>query len=180
MFRQYFMNGLMALAALGLVLTGYNAFVADSEDGHSATDHLASYLNLDVAKSTTPADETVVSTDTTSEASEALPDESGVVSEQTATEDSTQTSETVVEAAPDQAATTQSGDKAEVVYEVKEGDTYGCIAENYYGSFEHWPDIMSVNPSTKGYTEYELHVGAKITLPAVLAANLKPASDLCN
>lgn len=65
-------------------------------------------------------------------------------------------------------------------YVVKEGDTYGCIAEKYYGSYENYTDIMQANPTGEtGYGEYELFVGATITLPAVNADNIKPASSLC-
>ena len=64
---------------------------------------------------------------------------------------------------------------------VKDGDTYGCIAEKYYGSFEHWVDIMNSNPvHTDGFSEYELHVGAQLVLPAITADRLKPASALCS
>lgn len=66
-------------------------------------------------------------------------------------------------------------------YVVKEGDTYGCIAEKYYGSFEHYTDVMRANAAgvVPGYSEYRLNVGAKLQLPAVAAGDLKPASSLC-
>lgn len=65
------------------------------------------------------------------------------------------------------------------LYTVKEGDTYGCIAESYYGSYEHWQDIMNANLKYgNGFSEYGLHVGAVLELPA--AETLKPASKLCS
>lgn len=66
-------------------------------------------------------------------------------------------------------------------YTVKEGDTYGCIAEKNYGSYEHWPEILSANIIYgHGYSEIELHVGAVVELPEILKENLKPASNLCS
>ena len=50
-------------------------------------------------------------------------------------------------------------------YTVKAGDTYGCIAESHYGSYEMWPAVQRANAGP-GYGEYTLHVGAKLTLPA--------------
>lgn len=66
-------------------------------------------------------------------------------------------------------------------YVVKDGDTYGCIAEKYYGGFGQYADVMSANSSSAvpGYAEYHLDVGAKIQLPAVSAENLSPATSLC-
>lgn len=66
-------------------------------------------------------------------------------------------------------------------YTVKEGDTYGCIAEIYYGSFEHWTDILNANIRYgNGYSEHELHVGAVLEMPEISKDILKPASKLCS
>lgn len=72
--------------------------------------------------------------------------------------------------------------KAAGEYVVKAGDTYGCIAENYYGSYEQYPMLMAANGATKykGFSERKLHVGAKLVLPAVTASQLKPATNLCD
>lgn len=66
-------------------------------------------------------------------------------------------------------------------YVVKDGDTYGCIAEKYYGGFGQYSDVMNTNSASivPGYAEYHLDVGAKIQLPAVSADNLSPATSLC-
>ena len=66
-------------------------------------------------------------------------------------------------------------------YVVKDGDTYGCIAEKYYGGFGQYSDVMNTNSASTvpGYAEYHLDVGAKIQLPAVSADNLSPATSLC-
>lgn len=76
---------------------------------------------------------------------------------------------------------TETGVKSASTYTVKAGDTYGCIAENYYGSYEQWPTIYNANiGGGVGYGEYDLHVGAVLTLPAVAADQVKPASQLCD
>lgn len=80
-----------------------------------------------------------------------------------------------------QSTTTAANGKLASLYTVKEGDTYGCIAETYYGSFEHWQDILNANSRYgNGFSEYHLHVGAVLELPAISAENLKPASKLCS
>ena len=72
-----------------------------------------------------------------------------------------------------------TGKKAST-YTVKSGDTYGCIAEKYYGSLELWPVVYNANiGGGVGYGEYDLHVGAVLVLPAVSASNMTPASNLC-
>lgn len=74
-----------------------------------------------------------------------------------------------------------SGDVRNGFYTVKEGDTYGCIAEKYYGSYEHWPDILNANANYgNGFAEYGLHVGAVLEMPAISSSNLKPKSNLCS
>jgi LysM repeat protein len=191
MLRSYFMNGLLAISAIGVVLVGYNAFIAEREDGHSASDHIAEFLNLDVAQIEQPengdsqvtvdegaADETVKvdgggSTDGDSMGGSET--ESMDSDEGSATENNADSS-----TGDSGAGATKPQDKAETIYTVKEGDTYGCISEKYYGSFEHWPDIINANPNTVGFGEYELHVGARIVLPAIPAGSLRPASTLCS
>lgn len=80
-----------------------------------------------------------------------------------------------------EATSTQSSDKKSGLYTVKEGDTYGCIAEAYYGSYEHWTDILNSNIRYgKGYSEHELHVGAVLEMPEITSENLKPTSKLCS
>ncbi len=62
---------------------------------------------------------------------------------------------------------------------VEAGDTYGCIAEEYYGSFEYWPLIEAANASSGvGFQELELHIGNRLILPAT--TDQKPASSLCS
>jgi LysM repeat protein len=176
MLRKNFMNGLLGLVAVGVLLTGYNALIAGNEEGRTATNKIAQYLNLDVAvQEPSEAANTQVTVD------EGSTDESVAVDTPQPAEsaDSTQkkTEESKVQT---NTPAVPAGDKAQSVYTVKEGDTYGCIAEKYYGSYEHWTDVVGANPYTEGFTEYELHVGAQIVLPAVSGASLKPASTLCS
>ena len=79
------------------------------------------------------------------------------------------------------AKTNTAGDKAAGEYVVKDGDTYGCIAEKYYGSYGQYQTVMDANfaDSAPGYGEYHLDVGAKVILPAVSGANMTPATSLC-
>jgi LysM repeat protein len=174
MLRQNLMNGLLGITALGALLTGYNAFVAKKVDGKTSTDKLSSYLGLPVTKQEKSEDESVnnVAVDDSKNSADVTVDDGktkdGVKSE---TPMSSQTPSATAKAGVDKPATE---------YTVKEGDTYGCIAEKYYGSYEHWPDVMAANPVTEGYAEYRLFVGAKLVLPAVPSASLKPASTLCS
>ena len=171
MLRQNMMNILLAVVAVGAVLVGYNAFVAKN-DNKSTSDRLAQYLNLDVAKQEKSEDESLAAVTGNNDQTTAQPTEST---------DQPATPATGSESATPQAATTPASNKAESVYTVKEGDTYGCIAEKYYGSFEHWVDVMNANPVGQvGFTEYGLHVGAQIVLPAITATHLKSASNLCS
>ena len=178
MIRKNLMNILLGLAAAGAVIVGYNAFIADNDDGHTASSHLAEYLDLDVAtlEKTEEQATNVVVDDGSETATPEVTVDNGTPVESEAM-DSTKTETTV---APSPSAAAPAGDKAQMMYTVKDGDTYGCIAEKYYGSYEHWTDVVSANPSSDGFTEYELHVGAQIILPGVTSANLKPASTLCN
>lgn len=77
-------------------------------------------------------------------------------------------------------ASTSTGSK-NGFYTVKEGDTYGCISEDYYGSYEHWPEILSANIKYgNGFSEHQLHVGAVLEMPVISTENLKPKSNLCS
>ncbi|MBP9668115.1 hypothetical protein KBD87_04945 [Candidatus Saccharibacteria bacterium] len=64
-------------------------------------------------------------------------------------------------------------------YTVKSGDTYGCIAENYYGSYEMWPKVYELNGGYPGFEEYHLDVGAKLQMPAATAGNTMPKTNVC-
>ncbi len=64
-------------------------------------------------------------------------------------------------------------------YEVKAGDTYGCIAEKYYGSYDQWQKVYDVNAGWPGFDEYRLEVGAKLQMPAVSNAEILPKTNLC-
>lgn len=78
------------------------------------------------------------------------------------------------------AAPDNSQDKPAGFYTVKAGDTYGCIAEKYYGSYEHWVDILNANIKYgEGFEETRLFVDAKLEMPAISKANLKPSTKLC-
>lgn len=77
------------------------------------------------------------------------------------------------------AAVESAGAKAAGSYTVKDGDTYGCIAEKYYGSYEMWPQVYAQNAGYPGFEEYHLDVGAKLQMPAVSAAESLPKTALC-
>ena len=72
-----------------------------------------------------------------------------------------------------------AGAKSAGKYVVKSGDTYGCIAESYYGSYEQWPKVYVENAGWPGFGEYSLAVGANLIMPAVSAADALPATSLC-
>ncbi len=72
-----------------------------------------------------------------------------------------------------------AGAKAAGSYTVKDGDTYGCIAEKYYGSYEMWPQVYAQNAGYPGFEEFHLDVGAKLQMPAVSAAESLPKTSLC-
>ncbi len=65
-------------------------------------------------------------------------------------------------------------------YTVKDGDTYGCIAENYYGSYDQWTRVYNANAGWPGFDEYRLDIGAKIQMPAVTATETLPKTNLCD
>ena len=64
-------------------------------------------------------------------------------------------------------------------YTVKAGDTYGCIAEHYYGSYDQWPMVYNANAGWPGFNEYDLAVGASLQMPVISAAEALPKTDLC-
>lgn len=178
MLHKNLMNVLLSVTALGALLTGYNAFVANSDDGHTATDHVADYLNLSIAKaekSDGATTKVVVGGDNQTKPEVNVDNGVAAPAVGEPTEAAKESSPSVA-----QKDVAKAGDKAATTYEVKEGDTYGCIAEKYYGSFEHWVDVINANPTQTGFTEYGLHVGVKVVLPAITAANTKPASQLCS
>ena len=92
---------------------------------------------------------------------------------------SSDTTSTTTPAATEVQTTTSTGAKATGTYVVKEGDTYGCIAEKYYGSYEQWPKVYAANSAYPGYEEYHLNVGAVVLLPAVSAAEVLSQTSVC-
>lgn len=175
MLRKNLMNILLGAAGVGAVLTGYNALVRNNDGADSATSKLTSYLNIDQVKQeaeTNNGTEVVISEPSSNDTStDTTAETPSTTDASTNAPDSTSTSTP--------AATGEA--KAETTYVVKEGDTYGCIAEKYYGSYEHYVDVMAANPTNwDGFSERELHVGATLTLPAVAKENLKPISALCS
>lgn len=64
-------------------------------------------------------------------------------------------------------------------YVVKAGDTYGCIAEAYYGSYDQWTQVYDLNAGWDGFSEYHLAVGATLQMPAVASDQLRLKTDLC-
>lgn len=180
MVRKNMMNVLLAAVAVSAALVGYNAFIASNDDGHTASDHLSEYLSLDfsVEQEQTAGSAAVTGEQTISTTDTSTTTQSVTVAPSTTTESSVAVTQAPTTVA---VASTPSGDRAETIYTVKDGDTYGCIAEKYYGSFEHWVDVVNANPvGNVGFTEYGLHVGAQLVLPAVSTAALKPTSTLCN
>lgn len=185
MIQKNLINILLVLLAAGVLLTAYNAFVNSNNDAETnASTKLANYLQIDRANQASDGAEDVVA------GTDNQPSEDTVVAEETpASTEGTPAVEQSEEQTPAStqgstpAATTPSvttGDKAGTVYTVKEGDTYGCIAEKYYGSFEHYIEIMASNPlNATGFGEFSLFVDAQLVLPAIASANLKPASTLC-
>lgn len=76
-------------------------------------------------------------------------------------------------------AAASAGSKSAGTYVVKDGDTYGCIAEKYYGSYDQWPKLYAANAMYPGYEEYHLNVGATMQMPAVDAEHALPKTNLC-
>jgi LysM repeat protein len=155
----------------------FNAFLhKGNTPSKTPTGRLASYLNLDKAVQESKADENNVAGTDNGASSTKAPSTS---SSSTTTPETTSPTTTTTTPATTTPASPQIA-KAETVYTVKEGDTYGCIAEKYYGSYEQYADVMAANPvHDQGFGEYSLYEGAQLVLPAVSKDNLKPASALC-
>jgi LysM repeat protein len=187
MLRQKLMNSLLAVAGISALLVGYNSFIAkhDALKGTTVADKLTSYLKLESAKQDADmqvAEVTVPTAETPAAEGEVPVDES--VADSPAAPEPAPTPEVMKKEEAPVAVVAPSvvvaGAKAASTYVVKEGDTYGCIAEKYYGSFENWVDVDAVNPNTEGFLERRLFVGATLTLPALTAEQVKPASSLCS
>lgn len=143
-----------AVVALAVLSVIYLAFIKDN----SATSKNADFLGL-----------------------KNIPTEKDISNKSDLTIDGVETKDKT-EKAEDQAKSVQKStqDKSGF-YVVKEGDTYGCISETYYGSYEHWTDILNANVRYgNGYYERELHIGATLEMPEIQKENLKPASKLCS
>lgn len=146
-------------AVLSLVSVIYFGLMRKTSNGDSATKRLATFLGI---KSSSP-----LSVD--------------VSNQKDLNIDSTEQNTNKAESSDAKNESAPTSDKAASLYTVKEGDTYGCIAEKYYGSFEHWTDIYNLNARYgRGFSEYYLHVDAVLELPAISAENLKPATKLCS
>lgn len=147
--------------ALVLAVVAYLAFIRNDNDTDTASSRNGSFLGLKSTPGSNEIDnQNDLDIDDIAEGEEESSEESG---------DQTTDQQELGE------------DKEASLYTVKEGDTYGCIAEAYYGSYEHWVDILNANIIYgEGYSERELHVGAVIEMPAIPAAQQKPASNLCS
>ena len=153
---------LLPLAVAGLGAAGTGADPVDAIKGYVQT----------ASDSSTTAD-----TKTADEAKDTTTD--------TATNTGDTTTDTTAGANSDSSSTTSGSSssagsiaaKAAGSYTVKEGDTYGCIAENYYGSYSMWPAVQAANVGP-GYSEYGLNVGAQLVMPAADTSQLK--TDLCS
>lgn len=185
MLRKNLMSAVYAAVAAGAVLVVYNAFMhGNVSQANTASSRLSVYLGLDKVKQEEKSDENnVVGTDNGSAAStsaDSATTQTPATPSQAETTDQSTATATPSVTSPAATPTVQTAAKAETVYTVKDGDTYGCIAEKYYGSYEHYLDVMAANPVyQQGFGEYQLYVGAQLTLPAVAKENLKPASSLC-
>jgi len=147
------------VAALSLVSVIYFGLMKKSSNGDSATKRLATFLGI---KSNSP-----LSVD--------------VSNQKDLNIDSTDKSSDEAKSSDAKSESTPTTGKSASLYTVKEGDTYGCIAEKYYGSFEHWVDIYNSNARYgRGFSEYHLYVDAVLEMPAISAENLKPQTKLCS
>lgn len=154
-----FKKVLYAVCVIALVTVGYLSFIRKNQVGDSATDRNAKFLGLKNIVNDTKVDNqkdlSIDDTDNNSNKTDS-PGDSDI-----------------------EKTSNPTTSKSTALYAVKEGDTYGCIAESYYGSYEHWPDILNANSNYgNGFSEYGLHVGAILELPAI--ETLKPASKLCS
>jgi LysM repeat protein len=182
MLRKNILNGLLALGGLGMLLVGYNSFVAkqDTKNGNTVASKFGSYLKFEQAKQET-AEGQVAEVTPPVEVTE-LPAVEGVIPAKTPAAETpvVETPAPAVTPTPVVVAPAVPGAKAASTYVVKEGDTYGCIAEKYYGSFENWVDVDAANPNTEGFLERQLFIGTTLVLPALSSDQVKPASTLCS
>ena len=174
MLRRNIVNALWVAVAVGALLLVFNAFLnSDNDSEKNATTKLAYYLAVDSTKQEVKETDQVATEPSGADSSQSEAPAETQTDSQT---DQSQPAASEATATPAPAA----GDKTGTVYTVKEGDTYGCIAEKYYGSYEHYVDIMAANPVRDyGFGEYGLFVDAQLVLPAISAGNLKPATSLC-
>lgn len=171
------------LAAAVLVVVAYLAFVRQpNNDASYASNQNGQFLGLkgSVAANNELENQEELSVDGDFGGTSVMVDDSA--NESTVTTD---TDEVVMEPTDESTPAennnvVSTSDKAASLYTVKEGDTYGCIAEKYYGSYEHWSDIYNANARYGvGYSPDRLFVDAVLELPAISASDLKPASNLC-
>lgn len=185
--KSNFVQLSIGLAVVALVVVGYAALVRKPNgDASYASKRNAAFLNLKnavAADQNSLANSGDLSIDGDFGSNNVTVDDSS--NGNTVTPDNGSTPQPSDDQKPDETsapdtATATAGDKAATVYTVKPGDTYGCIAEKYYGSYEHWTDIYNANARYGlGFQPDELFVDAKLDLPAIAAADLKPASKLC-
>ncbi len=161
---------IVAIASAASLLLPLIIGLSTGEDGSTAN-KLAQYLQLSAVRSNQRDGQVKTAEDSGVPASN-LPGQSvGKSQSGTATQGGT--------AAASAAANKQA--KAAGEYVVKQGDTYGCIAEKYYGSYEQYSRVMAANwaDTAPGYGEFRLDVGAKVRLPAVSAAQMTPVTNVC-
>ncbi len=187
------MNALLGLVVIAGLLVGYNSLTS-KKDAMSASSKIASFLNLtqakqetanaennvagtDNAKGDTPPTVTEMNTDGSTAPPEAPA--ADTAPEASPAPNSTATSTPATTTPPSVAPTPVVAAKSASTYTVKDGDTYGCIAEKYYGSYENWTNVVKANPQLEGFSEYRLFVGAVLELPAMSADAVRPASTLC-
>lgn len=155
------------LIALGATILGplFVATTGVGGQGASVNERIQDYVSVAVATNDQSDEET------TDETSDGQQGENG---EQTNGEGGNRENES--EATPDgYAAAKDAG-----TYTVKEGDTYGCIAETYYGSYDQWSRVYATNAGWPGFDEYRLDVGAVLQMPAVTQAEALPTTSLCD
>lgn len=160
------------LIALGATIIGplFVATTGVGGQGASVNERIQDYVSAAVVTSE-QSDE--AATDETSDGAE-QDGQQGENSENANGEDATR---------DDEATPTPQGyadAKDAGTYTVKEGDTYGCIAENYYGSYDQWSRVYAANAGWPGFDEYRLDVGAVLQMPAVTQAEALPTTSLCD
>lgn len=143
-------------------------------DGKPAGELVKNYVGA------TTADQKRDETEQTRNDAKTSTDKSADSSQPAKTDDTTnQASQPAASPSPAPQAATSAGDKAAGTYTVKAGDTYGCIAEKYYGSYDQWPRVYNANAGWPGFEEYHLAVGAVLQMPAVSSANALPKTSIC-